>query len=95
MGANLTAMELHCDLTGLGTIRPVEGRAVRPTTGWEALTRAERAVAQRAARGMSNREIAEELFVSQRTVETHISRALAKLGQRSRVELAKAVLERH
>lgn len=51
------------------------------------LTSRELDVALRAAVGASNREIADELTVSVRTVEVHLGRAFAKIGVRSRVEL--------
>ena len=53
-----------------------------------ALTGAERRVAELAAAGCSNKEIAASLFVTVNTVETHLSRAYAKLGVRSRSQLA-------
>jgi DNA-binding NarL/FixJ family response regulator len=52
------------------------------------LTPAERRVAALAAAAQTNREIADSLFVSVRTVETHLSRTYQKLGVRSRTELA-------
>jgi DNA-binding CsgD family transcriptional regulator len=52
------------------------------------LTASERQAADLAARGMSNKEIAARLFVSVNTVEVHLSRAYAKLGVRSRGQLA-------
>jgi DNA-binding NarL/FixJ family response regulator len=39
------------------------------------------------ARGKTNAEIAEELFISNSTVKTHIARLMTKLGARNRVEL--------
>jgi DNA-binding CsgD family transcriptional regulator len=52
------------------------------------LTTAERRVAELAAEGLANKEIARALFVSVKTVETHLSHAYAKLGIRSRTQLA-------
>jgi DNA-binding CsgD family transcriptional regulator len=52
------------------------------------LTGREREVVELAARGSSNREIAAELYVSIRTVNTHLYRAYAKLGVNDRAELA-------
>jgi DNA-binding CsgD family transcriptional regulator len=54
----------------------------------EGLTAAERRVAALVAEGRTNREVAAALFVGERTVETHLSHAYAKLGVRSRAELA-------
>ncbi|MGN7977632.1 ATP-binding protein [Microbacterium sp. 22195] len=60
----------------------------RPASGWESLTRTEERIAGHVATGQTNLEIAQSLFISRRTVETHVSNILAKLGLRSRTELA-------
>jgi DNA-binding CsgD family transcriptional regulator len=56
-------------------------------SGVDALTAAERRVAELAARGMTNREIAQALFVSAKTVETHIAHVFQKLDLASRKQL--------
>ena len=56
--------------------------------GWESLTKAEAKVAELVAEGLSNPDIARRLFISRRTVQSHVSHALEKLGLSSRVELA-------
>ncbi len=53
-----------------------------------ALTRREREIVALVADGLSNRQIAERLFVSERTVETHVSHVLAKLGANTRTDIA-------
>jgi DNA-binding CsgD family transcriptional regulator len=53
------------------------------------LTAAERRVAALVAQGRTNREVAAALFIGERTVETHLSHVYAKLGVRSRAELAR------
>jgi DNA-binding CsgD family transcriptional regulator len=58
--------------------------------GWESLTKAEAKMADLVAKGLSNPEIARRLFISRRTVQSHVSHALEKLGLSSRVELAVA-----
>jgi DNA-binding CsgD family transcriptional regulator len=52
------------------------------------LTRREREVAELIADGLTNRQIAARLFVSERTVDTHVSRILAKLGCATRAQVA-------
>jgi DNA-binding NarL/FixJ family response regulator/tetratricopeptide (TPR) repeat protein len=73
-------------------IRVRESARVRPRRGWEALTPAELIVARHVERGMSNAEISDELVVSRRTVESHVSHILAKLGVRSRADLILAAV---
>lgn len=63
-------------------------------TGPQALTPAEHRVAHFAAEGHSNREIAEQLYVSRRTVETHLTHVFQKLDIRARAELPTALAER-
>jgi DNA-binding CsgD family transcriptional regulator len=60
----------------------------RPRSGWASLTETEERVAALAAEGLSNPEIAGRMYISRRTVQSHVSHVLAKLGLRSRVELA-------
>ncbi|MGB3138191.1 MAG: response regulator transcription factor [Nodosilinea sp.] len=57
------------------------------------LTPTELRVVQFVARGMANREIANELQVSQRTIESHVSNMLGKTGLNNRTELARWALE--
>lgn len=54
----------------------------------ESLTEREREVIQLVARGCSNQEIAKELFISEKTVKTHVSNILAKLQLEDRTQLA-------
>jgi DNA-binding CsgD family transcriptional regulator len=60
-------------------------------SGRDALTPSERRVAEMAARGLSNREIAQSLFVTLKTVEWHLRNAYGKLGITSRRELTPAL----
>jgi DNA-binding CsgD family transcriptional regulator len=60
-------------------------------SGAESLTASERRVAQMAAGGATNREIAEQLFVTTKTVENHLTRVYSKLEIASREEIGAAL----
>jgi len=57
------------------------------------LTKREWQVAEQLAEGLSNKDIASRLLISQRTVDSHVGRILGKLGVRSRVQVASWVAE--
>lgn len=58
--------------------------------GFAALSEREREIVELVASGRSNKQVAGALFLSEKTIEHHLSKAYAKLGVRSRVELAAA-----
>ena len=64
------------------------GQRKRPTTGWASLTPTERDVVRLVSEGLANNDIATRLFVSPRTVQTHLTHVYTKLGLASRVQLA-------
>ena len=64
------------------------GERKRAATGWGALTPAERDVVRLVSEGLGNKDIATRLFVSPRTVQTHLTHVYAKLSVTSRVQLA-------
>jgi predicted ATPase/class 3 adenylate cyclase/DNA-binding CsgD family transcriptional regulator len=64
------------------------GQRKRPTSGWASLTPAERDVVRLVSEGLGNNDIATRLFVSPRTVQSHLTHVYAKLGLTSRVQLA-------
>jgi DNA-binding NarL/FixJ family response regulator len=95
-------MELahRCGATGLAERARTELRATgaRPRrlvrTGADALTPSERRVAELAAAGRTNREIAAELYVTLATVETHLRHAFQKLDVHARTALRDALAEK-
>jgi DNA-binding CsgD family transcriptional regulator len=74
-----------------GIRRGRRGPRGRPQVGWRSLTPAERAVAGLVAEGLSNPQIGERLYVSRRTVQTHVAHVFAKLDLTSRAHLAAEV----
>jgi DNA-binding CsgD family transcriptional regulator len=64
------------------------GQRKRPSSGWGSLTPTERRVVQLVSEGLANTDIATRLFVSPRTVQSHLTHVYTKLGLTSRVQLA-------
>ncbi|MEU6058283.1 AAA family ATPase [Streptomyces sp. NPDC047097] len=78
----------HLVRVGIDALKKTGARPRRPTvSGPDSLTPSEARVARLAASGASNREIAQELFVSVKTVEVHLTNSYRKLGVRQRAEL--------
>jgi DNA-binding CsgD family transcriptional regulator len=65
------------------------GRRKRPPAGWASLTPTECDVVRLVADGLANTDIATRLFISPRTVQSHLTHVYAKLGINSRVQLAR------
>jgi DNA-binding NarL/FixJ family response regulator len=96
-------LRAHAALDGFGAVRRRDEaaselrrlghRVQRParTTDGGPLTAREREIAELVARGRTNREIAEELVLSPRTIEAHLRNIYGKLDVRSRVELTRAI----
>ena len=91
--------ELHADgelarcrsvLRAAGLRLGVRGVRRRPMSGWASLTDTEAEVARLVASRLSNPQVAEQMFLSRRTVAHHVSRVLAKLGLTTRNELVDA-----
>jgi len=75
-------------------VRRGRGERKRPRAGWESLTPTELEVVELVRDGCTNAEIGKRMFVSTRTVQAHLTRLFAKLGIRSRAELAAIAAER-
>ncbi|MEU7632001.1 AAA family ATPase [Nocardia sp. NPDC049220] len=99
-----TAMMLYSQLgaswdtaRAIARVRPygirlgVRGRRNRPKSGWASLTDTERKIAMLVTKGSSNSDIAAQMFLSRRTIQSHVSSILAKLDLASRREIAAAM----
>ncbi len=84
LGSPGWAEEARAELARIGARKPQQTGELTPT---------EQRVAELASQGLSNKEIAQALFVTVNTVEAHLSHAYAKLGIRSRAQLARAFAE--
>lgn len=84
VSANRSAPSSHLHATG------VEPRGLAPR-GLDALTASERRIAEMATEGLTDRQIAQALFLTVRTIETHMTRVLRKLDVGSREELGAVV----
>ena len=91
-GPAFPLLELLRELRSIPLPELESDRKPEPSTD-QMLTRRERQVARLVARGLANKEIAAELFVSERTVEAHISNIRAKLDIDSRTKLVRYALE--
>lgn len=70
------------------------GARKRPSSGWASLTPTELDVVRLVSEGLGNKDIAVRLFVSHRTVQTHLTHVYTKLGLTSRVQLAQEAARR-
>jgi predicted ATPase/DNA-binding CsgD family transcriptional regulator len=78
----------------LSYARRGRGRRKRPGHGWQSLTPTEVQVVELVAEGLTNPQIGERLFISRRTVQTHLAHVFTKLGVSTRAELAAITAQR-
>lgn len=92
--AGRNAARIDAALRDLGVRRHRAGVPRRAAFGWDSLTDREASVARLVTEGLTNRQIGERLFVSGRTVETHVKHIFAKLAVSTRAQLAAEVARR-
>jgi DNA-binding CsgD family transcriptional regulator len=93
LGADRDVARTRRRLRELGIRRRHWGTEKRPAAGWESLTDTELAAARLVAQGLTNQQIASQLFISTHTVAFHLRQVFRKLDIRSRVELTRIALE--
>jgi DNA-binding CsgD family transcriptional regulator len=89
LGAAHEVARLEATFRGHGIRRGPRAKHRQARSGWESLTPAEAKVAGLVEAGMSNPEIAAKLFLSPRTVATHVSHILKKLDVHTRTDIAR------
>jgi DNA-binding CsgD family transcriptional regulator len=94
LGAARDLARAEAALREAGIRRGRRGPRSRPQFGWQSLTPTEFSVADLVAEGLSNRQIGEQLYISYRTVQTHLAHIFAKLDISSRAQLAAGVTAR-
>jgi DNA-binding CsgD family transcriptional regulator len=94
LGASRDLARAEAVLREAGVRRGRRGTRSRPQAGWQSLTPSERTVANLVAQGLSNPQIGDRLYISRRTVQTHLAHVFAKLDITSRAQLA-AEVTRH
>lgn len=94
LGAERDLARVASQLRQSGVKRGTRRAHAKATSGWESLTGTELKVVALVAQRLSNPEVAERLFVSRHTVESHLKHVYRKLGLSSRLELAAAAQER-
>jgi DNA-binding CsgD family transcriptional regulator/tetratricopeptide (TPR) repeat protein len=93
IGAGRDVARVRARLRALGVRRRHWSSTRRPESGWDSLTDTERDVAARVAQGLTNRQVAEQMFISSHTVSFHLRQVFRKLGITSRVDLARLAAE--
>jgi DNA-binding CsgD family transcriptional regulator len=94
LGADWDLARLQARFRAYGIRRGPRFQHRRSQQGWGSLTPSEVKVVGLVAQGMSNPQIAAQLFLSRRTVQTHVSHILAKLEMHSRTEIAREASRR-
>jgi DNA-binding CsgD family transcriptional regulator len=91
LGAGLDVRRVNARMRPYGIRTGPRSPHRRTSSGWAALTPAEQRVARLAAGGLSNPDIARQLYLSRNTIQSHVSSILAKLQIRSRGQLRDTV----
>lgn len=87
LGSERDTARVRRRLRRLGVRRRHWAHTVRPVSGWDSLTKTERKVAEQVVTGLTNRQVASQLFISPHTVGFHLRQIYRKLEIRSRIDL--------
>lgn len=90
LGAESDHARLRADLRDIGLQLRPRRTPTRPAAGWQSLTPSEHSIVELVGEGLTNGEISDRLFVSRRTVESHLARVFTKVNVSSRTQLIAA-----
>ena len=93
-GAARDVARVRRRLRRLGVRRRHWAAAGRTATGWSSLTATERAISELVSQGLTNQQVADQMFISAHTVAFHLRQIFRKLGISSRVELTRIAMEK-
>lgn len=93
LGLTDAMARIRCSLRKLGTRLRHWSQTDRPAHGWESLTDTERLIARLVAQGLSNRQVAGQVYLSVHTVAFHLRHIFWKLDITSRVDIARLAVE--
>lgn len=93
-GAARDVARVRRRLRRLGVRRRHWAAAGRAATGWSSLTATERAISELVSQGLTNQQVADQMFISAHTVAFHLRQIFRKLGISSRVELTRIAMEK-
>lgn len=94
LGAEHLHRRLRSELRAHDLVMRPRRAPPRPTQGWDSLTSSEATVVDLAGQGLTNTQIAERLYISRRTVESHLGRVYAKLHLSTRAQLITTIAHR-
>ncbi|MGH9230332.1 MAG: helix-turn-helix transcriptional regulator, partial [Acidimicrobiales bacterium] len=94
LGADRLHARLRADLRSGGLAMRPRRVPTRATHGWASLTASEQTIVTLVGEGLTNTEIGQRLYISRRTVESHLGRVYVKLGLATRGQLVSAAVQR-
>ena len=94
LGAARDVARLQASFRAQGIRRAPRVKHRKARRGWDSLTPTEVKITEMVAQGLSNPQIAAKLFLSRRTVGTHVSHILSKLDVNSRIDIAREAASR-
>jgi DNA-binding CsgD family transcriptional regulator len=94
LGATIAVARIEAELRSLGVRHRRPSKVRRATVGWDSLTDTENEVVRHVTQGLTNPQVGARMFISRRTVETHLAHVFQKLGLTTRAQLTAEAVRR-